>query len=124
MVACNDSILLDQSIYSLLRTHFKSEPYYVQLYELFHETTFRTTHGQLLDVITAPIGTVDLKRYTLERYMRIVTYKTAFYSFYLPIACGMLVAGVTNKEAYKKAEDILIPMGQYFQVGTSVGCFS
>lgn len=45
MVACNDAILLDQAIYSLLRTHFKTASYYTRLYELFHETTFRTAHG-------------------------------------------------------------------------------
>jgi geranylgeranyl pyrophosphate synthase len=39
-------------------------------------------------------GTVDLAKYTLDTYMRIVTYKTAYYSFYLPIACGMLLAGI------------------------------
>jgi hypothetical protein len=27
--------------------------------------------------------------------MRIVTYKTAFYTFYLPVACGLVLAGIT-----------------------------
>ena len=36
---------------------------------------------------------VDLSRYSLPTYMRIVTYKTAFYSFYLPVACGLLIGG-------------------------------
>lgn len=37
----------------------------------------------------------DLSRYTLDTYLRIVTYKTAFYTFYLPIACGMVRTDVS-----------------------------
>ena len=79
------------------------------------QTTHQTAHGQLLDIATAPIGTVDLSRYTLPTYMRIVTFKTAFYSFYLPVACGLLVGGVTAPPAFALAKDICIQMGQYFQ---------
>ncbi len=84
------------------------------------QVTFQTAHGQLLDVITAPIGQVDLSKYTLDTYLRIVTYKTAYYTFYLPVACGMLLAEITDDSAYKTAEPILIEMGQYFQVRTWV----
>ena len=81
----------------------------------WRQTTHQTAHGQLLDIATAPIGTVDLSRYTLPTYMRIVTFKTAFYSFYLPVACGLLVGGVTAPPAFALAKDICIQMGQYFQ---------
>ncbi|KAL4449400.1 hypothetical protein ABPG77_007044 [Micractinium sp. CCAP 211/92] len=116
MVAINDGIILEACIYRILQKHFGSLPAYVHLLELFHEVTYKTAHGQLLDTTTAPIGTVDLSRYTLPTYMRIVTYKTAFYTFYLPVACGMRLAGVTDEAAYKLAEDICISMGQYFQI--------
>lgn len=43
-------------------------------------------------------------------------YKTAFYSFYLPVALAMQMSGVTNPDSYKKALDILLPLGEYFQV--------
>ena len=79
------------------------------------QTTHQTAHGQLLDITTAPIGTVDLSKYTEETYIRIVTFKTAFYSFYLPVVCGLLVGGVTSQEAFGVAKDICIKMGQYFQ---------
>ena len=48
--------------------------------------------------------------------MRIVTFKTAYYSFYLPVACGMLIAGIDNPAAFQTAKDIFLIMGQYFQV--------
>ena len=59
---------------------------------------------------------VDLTRYTLPTYMRIVTYKTAYYSFFLPVACGLLVAGVSDPAALATAKGICLQMGQYFQV--------
>lgn len=116
LVAINDGIILESCIYRILKKHFGNHPAYVNLMDLFHEVTHQTSHGQLLDTTTAPIGTVDLTRYTIETYMRIVTYKTAFYTFYLPVACGLRLAGITDPTAYKLAEDICVTMGQYFQI--------
>ena len=59
---------------------------------------------------------MDLSRYTLPTYMRIVTYKTAFYSFYLPVACGLLIGGAGGPDALRLARGICVEMGQYFQV--------
>jgi len=58
---------------------------------------------------------VDLSRYTLPAYMRIVTYKTAFYSFYLPVACGLLIGGHGGANELRLARSICVEMGQYFQ---------
>mmetsp|Transcript_33022 Transcript_33022/g.105189 ORF Transcript_33022/g.105189 Transcript_33022/m.105189 type:complete len:364 (-) Transcript_33022:1348-2439(-) len=116
MVACNDCILLETCIYAILKKYFRSHPMYVEIFELFQETTFQTSSGQLLDLITAPIGTVDLTKYTMDTYMRIVTYKTAFYTIYMPFACGMILAGVTDPKAYESAKEISIRMGQFFQI--------
>eukprot|EP00195_Chlamydomonas_chlamydogama_P012902 CAMPEP_0202897368 /NCGR_PEP_ID=MMETSP1392-20130828/6140_1 /ASSEMBLY_ACC=CAM_ASM_000868 /TAXON_ID=225041 /ORGANISM="Chlamydomonas chlamydogama, Strain SAG 11-48b" /LENGTH=359 /DNA_ID=CAMNT_0049582977 /DNA_START=181 /DNA_END=1260 /DNA_ORIENTATION=+ len=116
LIACNDFILLECCIYRIIKKHFADHPAYVQIMDLFHEVTFQTSHGQQLDLITAPIGNVDLSKYTLDTYMRIVTYKTAYYSFYLPVACGMLLANIKDPQAFKVAEKILVEMGQYFQI--------
>jgi farnesyl diphosphate synthase len=53
--------------------------------------------------------------------MRIVTYKTAFYSFYLPVACGLLIGGAGSPDALRLARGICVEMGQYFQVRLRVG---
>eukprot|EP00878_Enallax_costatus_P031017 GHUV01033844.1.p1 GENE.GHUV01033844.1~~GHUV01033844.1.p1 ORF type:complete len:193 (+),score=70.64 GHUV01033844.1:173-751(+) len=80
------------------------------------QTTYQTSHGQLLDLTTAPPGHIDLSRYTMDNYLRIITYKTAFYTFYLPVACGLVLAGESRPEAFKLAQQICIEMGQYFQI--------
>jgi farnesyl diphosphate synthase len=51
-----------------------------------------------------------------SRHQYIVIYKTAYYSFYLPVALGMYMAGMTDPKLFEKAKNILIPLGEYFQV--------
>ncbi|XRB08188.1 farnesyl pyrophosphate synthase [Pycnococcus provasolii] len=116
MVAINDGILLESAIYRLLKNHFAKHRRYADMLEVFHEVTFQTATGQMLDLITAPIGKVDLSKYTMETYTNIVVYKTAFYTFYLPVACGMLLGGVRSTKAYDTAKEICVAMGEYFQV--------
>ena len=70
----------------------------------------------MLDLITTPADKVDLSRYTIQNYTDIAKYKTAYYSFYLPVACGLTIAGIEDKDAFRVSEEILIPMGIYFQI--------
>lgn len=66
-IAINDAFMLEAAIYRLLKVHFRSEPYYVDLLDVFHETTYQTEMGQLVDLITAPEDKVDLSKFSLER---------------------------------------------------------
>lgn len=67
LIAINDAFMLESAIYYLLKKHFKKESYYVDLLELFHETTYQTEFGQLIDLITAPEDSVDLTKFSLEK---------------------------------------------------------
>lgn len=117
LIAINDSFILESCVYKILKRYFGSEEYYSQLVDLFIEVTRQTELGQLLDLTSQPQdGTIDLKRFTIERYTSIVRYKTAFYSFYLPVALGMITSGITDTKLYDKAKEILLYMGEYFQV--------
>ncbi|KAJ7666230.1 farnesyl-diphosphate synthase [Mycena polygramma] len=126
MISVNDAVLLESAIYQLLKLHFRNETYYVDLVELFHETTFQTSTGQLLDLITAPEDSVDLSKMSLEKFQLIARYKTAYYSFYLPVGLAMLMCEIPTAyhskssgktvHAYELARNILLPIGEYFQV--------
>ena len=66
------------------------------------QITLNTVNGQCLDMTVAPPpGCVDFTKYTLEKYKAIVKWKTAFYSFYLPVAIAMYmvsyVIGTTSQ---------------------------
>lgn len=115
MVAINDSFMLESSIYLLLKKHFRPLPCYLPLLELFHEVTFQTELGQLCDLLTAPEDRVDLASFSLAKFTFIVVYKTAYYSFYLPVALSLHLHGLASEKNLKQAHDILIPLGEYFQ---------
>lgn len=116
MVAINDAFLLESAIYTLLKKHFRSHPSYLPMIELFHETSLQTEFGQLCDLLTAPEDVVNLDNFSLEKYTFIVIYKTAYYSFYLPVALALHQLNIATPKNLKQAHDILIPMGEYFQV--------
>ncbi|KAG2153149.1 farnesyl-pyrophosphate synthetase [Suillus clintonianus] len=123
-IAINDSYMLEGAIYHILKKYFRRESYYVDLLELFHEVTYKTEMGQLVDQVTAPEDNIDIRKYTLAKHTFIVRYKTAYYSFYLSVALAMRMCGVPDVyelngkiyEPYKEADRILIPMGEFFQV--------
>ena len=115
MIAINDAFLLESGIYLLLKKYFRSHPSYVDLIELFHEVTFQTELGQLCDLLTAPEDKVDLDSFSLDKFSFIVIYKTAYYSFYLPVALALYQQNIATPKNLKQAEQILIPLGEYFQ---------
>ncbi|SPO06020.1 probable Farnesyl pyrophosphate synthase [Cephalotrichum gorgonifer] len=116
LIAINDAFMLETAIYTLLKKYFRSHPRYVDLIELFHDITFKTEMGQLADLLTAPEDKVDLDNFSLDKHSFIVIYKTAWYSFYLPVALSLYLLDIATPKNLKQAEDILIPLGEYFQI--------
>lgn len=120
--AFNDSILLETCVYSILAKYFKDKPYYMLLVDLMHEVTHSTAMGQALDLSAAATfaekqGRNDsLDHFTMQRYKAIVKYKTSYYSFYLPVALAMHMAGLQDPALFKQAKHILLEMGHFFQV--------
>ncbi|KAM5545641.1 hypothetical protein V8D89_000679 [Ganoderma adspersum] len=128
LIAINDSYMIEGAIYYLLKKHFRAEPYYAYLLDVFHDTTFQTQIGQLIDMVTAPEDQVDLSKFSLAKHQKIVIFKTAYYSFYLPVALAMYMCAIPHSsppspssptsatDPYALAEAILVPLGEYFQV--------
>ncbi|KAF1483101.1 Farnesyl pyrophosphate synthase, partial [Pygoscelis antarcticus] len=119
--AVNDAFLLESSVYRLLKKYCGERPYYLHLLELFLQTAYQTELGQMLDLITAPVSQVDLNRFSEQRYKAIVKYKTAYYSFYLPVAAAMYMTGIDSKEEHDSAKAILLEMGEFFQIQVGGG---
>lgn len=114
-IAINDAFMLESSIYILLKRHFRTHPAYIDFVELFHETSFQTEIGQTCDLLTAPEDAVDLNKFSMDKFKFIVIYKTAYYSFYLPVALALHYLQLATPSNLKQAQDILIPLGEYFQ---------
>lgn len=113
MNAINDALMIENAIYFLLHKHFHEHTNYVKLIELFHEAMLVTTIGESLDLQTAD---KDLDEFTIDQYTAIVHNKTAFYSFYLPVAAAMLLAGHADATKFAAAKEILYEIGHFFQV--------
>ena len=86
-MALNDAFLIEMVMFKVLKRHFGDAPEYAKLLDLLMETTLQTELGQLLDL---QCDRCDLDKFTLDRWTMIVKYKTAFYSFYLPVAMAMV----------------------------------
>ncbi|XVF03600.1 hypothetical protein REPUB_Repub05bG0007200 [Reevesia pubescens] len=124
LIAVNDGLILRNQISRILKKHARGKPYYVDLLDLFNEVEFQTASGQMIDLITTLQGEKDLSKYSLSIHRRIVQYKTAYYSFYLPVACALLMAG-ENLDNHTDVKNVLVEMGTYFQVqvGTDIEDF-
>ncbi|XP_049818692.1 farnesyl pyrophosphate synthase isoform X2 [Aethina tumida] len=114
--AINDACLLENGIYSILRKYFSSHPSYIPVIELFHDITLKTSMGQCLDSMSHKDGKPNLEMFTMNRYNSIVKYKTAYYTFQLPIALAMHLANLNDPEMHRQAKTILLEMGQFFQI--------
>ena len=118
LVAINDTYLMEQSIFKLIDNHFNEEPYIFQLYKIFHKIIYLTAMGQELDMLASdpPDNDFSLDTFTPEKYKSIVKYKTAYYSFYLPVSLGMYVVKESNPKVFKEAELVLMRLGEFFQI--------
>ncbi|KAM9982664.1 hypothetical protein ACTFIZ_007182 [Dictyostelium cf. discoideum] len=114
LVAINDSFIIESCVFILLEKYFKNESYYLNILELFHKTGFQTQLGQLLDLTTQP-NKGDFSSINLKNYTRITECKTAYYSFFLPVALAMIMSKINHEQAFSTAKDILLPMGVYYQ---------
>lgn len=78
---------------------------------------FQVELGQTFDMLVAPQDTPgNLSGFVMDNYNSIAVYKTAYYTFYLPVALSLLYTGRATPQNLKQAEEILLAMGVYFQV--------
>lgn len=91
---------------------------WTHLVDLFCTVSFQTELGQACDLLAASPATnrADLENFSLEHYHFIVINKTAYHSFYLPVALALHYTCRATKKNLQQARDILIPMGEYFQI--------
>lgn len=138
--AINDVLFLYNSVYKLIEIYLRTDNCYVNILSAFRDISLKTLIGQHLDTnifsskyfktnsedeniidvndINPPDNfEINAAMINMKVYKNIVIHKTAYYSFFLPIVCGMLLAGLEiSNLLYRKIEDISLLMGEYFQV--------
>lgn len=127
MDAVNDALIVESLIFFLIEEHFKSEQQ-VTFTRMFHEVSLQTQMGQMLDLLGQPQGRKGpeiLAKFNLDLVTLIHTFKTAYYSFYVPMAAGMVLLGMDKPEQLKLTQTIAEKMGQKFQIQDDyLDCFA
>jgi farnesyl diphosphate synthase len=107
--AINDGLILENQIFTLLRTHLDGEECYHRLVSFVFDLLYVTERGQLLDCRT------PFSDFSLERWEEIARTKTGIYTFYAPLHVALELAGVKDKGAYDRALQFALKLGLYFQ---------
>eukprot|EP00468_Gymnochlora_sp_CCMP2014_P007319 CAMPEP_0167756552 /NCGR_PEP_ID=MMETSP0110_2-20121227/9447_1 /TAXON_ID=629695 /ORGANISM="Gymnochlora sp., Strain CCMP2014" /LENGTH=434 /DNA_ID=CAMNT_0007642671 /DNA_START=20 /DNA_END=1324 /DNA_ORIENTATION=+ len=148
--AYNDVFKLEHFAFYLLKSHLDKKDF-VAIQEIFRGIILKTTFGQGLDLeYSSQIKSFSVnwdaqlvrKRLSMESYLKIVAYKTSYYTFHLPLNAALCLAENTidkkkktfqnstgrkctlseNKEEENEFDQktwisrIGLELGQYFQV--------
>lgn len=118
LIAINDCFAIQSILFKTLKRYFGVRSSYVALVDLFIDTKMRTELGQLYDLLTAPSqARCDFARFSDDVYGKIVRYKTAYYSFYLPVVATLIALEWTDYQTYlPELERVLVELGEFFQV--------
>lgn len=137
-VAINDGLIVFAWASQMAFHFLKGRSFLGALMSHFHTIDYRTTIGQLYDVtsmfdssklnpdVPQPT-TTDFKEFTIHHYKRIVKFKTSFYTYFCPLAMGLLIASSLTGEVVeeKLVENLAMLMGEYFQIQDDVlDCFA
>ena len=110
--AINDGLFLEQAIYELIETNVHTKPFAREASSILRAASIRTVIGQHLD--THPPHSVE--EYTRQRWLSVVRFKTAYYTFLLPCELGILVSGKNFCQREKELlKDVCLLIGEMFQ---------
>ncbi|KAK6972531.1 farnesyl pyrophosphate synthase [Biomphalaria glabrata] len=93
MMAVNDSVFLETSVYQLLKIYTSKKAYYVPLLELFLKTKRTTVIGQCMDMLAqGPDQDLDFSRFNMNNYSAVARWKSMAC---LPVDTAMILVGIT-----------------------------
>ncbi|KAG5861312.1 hypothetical protein JTB14_026196 [Gonioctena quinquepunctata] len=114
-----DCLFLKCGTYNILKTYFSSHPQYVTLFHLLSEVIFKLFYGQILDLMPH-----NLDNYTYDYYRMLSLAKSEHDMFHISVAAGMLLANITDEQLHREAKDVLLYMGNYYQMHSDfTDCF-
>lgn len=127
-VAINDGLILFGWCTKMLEIFIPStHPNKGTMISMLHDVHMKTCIGQFYDTTsmydadaldaTKPLhSTTTYREYTCSVYNRIVKFKTAYYTYHLPMIFGLAVTNRLNSVRAAVVENLAVVMGEYFQV--------
>nr|KAI8759763.1 farnesyl pyrophosphate synthase-like [Biomphalaria glabrata] len=114
MMAVNDSVFLETSVYQLLKIYTSKKAYYVPLLELFLKTKRTTVIGQCMDMLAqGPDQDLDFSRFNMNNYSAVARWKSMAC---LPVDTAMILACFTDEDHLSKVRTVLLEIGLFVQI--------
>ncbi|RWS19336.1 farnesyl pyrophosphate synthase-like protein, partial [Leptotrombidium deliense] len=111
--ADQQACLLVSFTFTLLKHHFRNDPNYANLLEIFFEVDNKTCIGQVMDLMLCnPKG---LDKYTISLYNRMASGKTAYCTFILPVRLCLYLLNLTDENLHHWATTVADKIGILFQ---------
>ncbi|KAK5647749.1 hypothetical protein RI129_002641 [Pyrocoelia pectoralis] len=125
MHALSDAVLVENSVYNILKTYFSRHKCYSHVMDLFHRTTLLSALGQSIDSQRATEnGLCNLDFYSEHIYEKLVKYKTHYYTCEFPVRAALYLAEKFDHEQYKSYFQILYDLSYYYQLQNDfLDCF-
>ncbi|CAH1108211.1 unnamed protein product [Psylliodes chrysocephalus] len=107
----NDAVLLEHSIFILLKTHFSKHRNYIKILDLFHQTFYDSLQGHNLELVNKTVENFDM-----NLLKNIAKYKIASNSCSLPVISAWYLTDDQKLREFMEVENILIDIGLFKKV--------
>lgn len=128
-MSINDTFILQSLIPRLLKELIDSPTVYCNVLRVFEDIKLRTEVGQMLDLNTVAVDSHSLnyeypcapelnpRYFTQDYYKEIITNKTAYYTVFLPVYLGLVLAQCDSSLLHSELlQEWCLLLGCYFQV--------
>ena len=128
-MSINDTFILQSLIPRLLKEVIDSPTVYCNVLRVFEDIKLRTEVGQMLDLNTVAVDSHSLnyeypcapelnpRYFTHDYYKEIITNKTAYYTVFLPVYLGLVLAHCDSSLLHSELlQEWCLLLGCYFQV--------
>jgi len=114
--------LVEEAIYLVI----PDDQQFRKISEFFRRVALQTGVGQFLDWEKTTKSAEELCAcFTMDHYLDIIRYKTAYYTFKLPFMAGVLLADAHSEPIEKYVEEVSFKLGELFQVQDDyIDCFA
>lgn len=112
-VALNDAILLESSIFVLIKKYFKGLPLYLDFVDLFHDMLFQY---QLQRLSTKRNNGLQLDFVSSESGVGLDNFRPSTESLYNPLVIALLLTGLRNDSNMETSRRIMFAIEDYTQL--------
>ncbi|CAH1640238.1 unnamed protein product [Spodoptera littoralis] len=114
--AFTDSMLIHHAMMDIIEMYFGKTPFYNTMSSYFHEASYRTTIAEHMDLCSSYNKDTDnIDIFTMNHLHDIAVYKSAYYSFKLPIFAALLLVKNGQNLATTELHEFCMELGILMQ---------